>query len=249
MRSAQIRRFAQRLLRLCAIVALMVTKPGWGQLAPVTMQVSMGKSGKHTVASGPRDADVVVWLRALDPAIKAAEPPLTERPKLTQFHKSFHPHLLVIRVGTVVDFPNRDPFFHNVFSLFEGKRIDLGLYEAGATNSVRFDRAGVSFLFCNIHPEMSAVVVVVDTPYFGISDRSGSISIANIPNGRYEVHYWAERGLPDALKRLTRVVTISNSHRALDSVQIAENPNFTLVHKNKYGEDYVPAPSTDYTHP
>jgi len=65
--------------------------------------------------------------------------------------------VLVVPVGSVVDFPNHDPFFHNVFSLFDGKRFDLGLYEAGATNSVRFDRLGVSFLFCNIHPEMSAV--------------------------------------------------------------------------------------------
>ena len=91
--------------------------------------------------------------------------------RLTQHNKSFEPHLLVVPVGAVVQFPNRDPFFHNVFSLFEGKRFDLGLYEAGTTRNVSFDRPGVSYIFCNIHAEMSAVVIALDTPYYGISNR------------------------------------------------------------------------------
>ena len=91
--------------------------------------------------------------------------------RLTQHNKSFEPHLLVVPVGAVVQFPNRDPFFHNVFSLFEGKRFDLGLYEAGTTRNVSFDRPGVSYIFCNIHAEMSAVVIALDTPYFGVSSR------------------------------------------------------------------------------
>ena len=66
--------------------------------------------------------------------------------------------------GSSVEFPNRDPWFHNVFSLFNGKRFDLGLYEAGSTRTVHFDREGISFIFCNIHPEMSAVIVVLRTP-------------------------------------------------------------------------------------
>src|SRR5882762_1954412 len=110
------------------------------------------------------------------------------------------PHVLVVPVGSAVDFPNRDPFFHNVFSLFDGKRFDLGLYEAGASNSVRFDRLGVSFLFCNIHPEMSAVVIAVDTPYYGVSDRAGNITVSGVPDGTYEVHVWHERSLAEDLK-------------------------------------------------
>jgi hypothetical protein len=168
---------------------------------------------------------------------------------LIQSHKTFEPHVLVVQAGSTVDFPNRDPFFHNVFSLFEGKRFDLGLYEAGTANSVRFDRVGVSFLFCNIHPEMSAVVVSVDTPYFGVSDSAGNVTIANVPDGRYEVHYWAERGLPESLKQLIRTVSIASSSRSLTSVQIAENPDFTTTHKNKYGQDYTPPPNTDYSRP
>jgi plastocyanin len=224
---------------------LLATEFARGQQAPVTIQVAVGShNNEKPWAEG--NANIAVWLKPLNAAVPS-DPP--KRQKLVQIHKAFEPHMLVVQVGSVVDFPNRDPFFHNVFSLFEGKRFDLGLYEAGATNSVRFDRVGVSFLFCNIHPEMSAVVVSVDTPYYGLSDRSGKVTIANVPDGRYELHFWSERGLPESLKQLTRAVTISSSSRNLPAVQIAENPNFTLLHKNKYGQDYVPPPNGEYPHP
>ena len=81
--------------------------------------------------------------------------------------------MLVVPAGSLVEFPNRDPFFHNVFSLFEGKRFDLGLYEAGTTRTVRFDRPGISYIFCNIHPEMSAVIITVSTPLYAIAKEDG----------------------------------------------------------------------------
>jgi hypothetical protein len=168
---------------------------------------------------------------------------------LTQHNKTFEPHVLVVEVGTVVQFPNKDPFFHNIFSLFDGKRFDLGLYEAGTTRSVRFDRPGISYLFCNIHAEMSAVVVAVETPYYAISNSSGNISIHDVPDGRYQLHVWYERTLPEDLKGLTVPVTISDSERSLGAIKVIENPNFTLAHKNKYGQDYVPPPSPGYPSP
>jgi hypothetical protein len=116
---------------------------------------------------------------------------------------------------------------------------------------VRFDRVGISFLFCNIHEGMNAVVVAVPTPYFGISDASGHVSIPNVPDGKYQMEVWFERSSPADLKNLERTVTISNgaSSRALETVHIVDNPNFTLAHKNKYGEDYVPPPSSGYSAP
>ena len=96
---------------------------------------------------------------------------------------------------------------------------------------------------------MSAVVVSVDTPYFGLSDRSGSIHIRNVPNGRYQMNVWFERASPESLKKLGRIVTISDSGRSLGTIRIPENPNFTLAHKNKYGLEYVPPPSSDYDRP
>jgi plastocyanin len=196
-------------------------------------------------------SEIVVWLKPLDPAAKSETIDASNQRKfqLVQHNKTFQPHVLVVPVGTVVDFPNRDPFFHNVFSLFDGKRFDLGLYEAGASNSVRFDRLGVSFLFCNIHPEMSAVVVAVDTPYYGVSDRKGNLAIQNVPNGRYELRVWYERSLPEDLKTLTRTVAISSFSKDLGAIQVPENPSFTSAHKNKYGQDYTPPPVPGYSHP
>src|SRR5579862_4389375 len=101
----------------------------------------------------------------------------------------------------------------------------------------------------NIHAEMSAVVVVVTTPYYAISNSSGNISIQDVPDGRYQLHVWYERTLPEDLKSLAAPVTISHSERSLGAIKVIENPNFTLAHKNKYGQDYVPPPSPGYTSP
>ncbi len=152
---------------------------------------------------------------------------------------------------TPVQFPNKNPFPHNVFSLFDGKRFDLGFYEAGASKTVHFDCPGVGFFFCNIHPEMSGAVVAVDTPYFGMSDRNGRVTVPNVPDGRYQLNVWYERSLPEDLKTAGRTVKISEATRFLEPVCVVENPNFTLEHKNKYGQDYIPPAKTSpaYNHP
>lgn len=223
--------------------------------APVSVKVEVVSPKAPKKSAQPRDpgdaSDIVVWLSPLSPgAGSTAASSDRFSPHITQINKSFDPHVLVIQVGTPVQFPNKDPFLHNVFSLFDGKRFDLGFYEAGSSKTVHFDRPGVSYLFCNIHPEMSGAVVAVDTPYFGMSDRSGHVSIANVPDGRYELNVWYERSLPEDLKAAGRVVTISGATRTLDAVHVVENPNFSLEHKNKYGQDYVPpASSSPVYHP
>ena len=190
-------------------------------------------------------SDAVVWL---DPAQRAEVP--TPPPsghndhlRLEQHNKSFEPSLLVVPVGSVVEFPNRDPFFHNVFSLFEGKRFDLGLYEAGSTRNVVFDRPGISYIFCNIHPEMSAVVIALETPYYGVSNPRGEVLIRSVPPGRYVIHVWHQSSLPETLNGLTREVAISQSEPSLGVIRVAET---TLLqnHKNKYGRDYDPSAPT-----
>ena len=194
---------------------------------------------------------MAVWLVPLD---RAAQPPAMvvpsrHAPQIVQHNKSFQPHILVVEVGTVVQFPNKDPFFHNIFSLFDGQRFDLGLYESGSSRAVRFDRPGVSFLFCNIHPEMSAVIVAVETPYFGLSDHSGHLAIPGVPDGRYEMRVWYERGLPEDLKGLNQRIVISESTRSLGTIHLLNNTNFTTAHENKYGQDYVPPPRPNYVRP
>jgi plastocyanin len=219
-------------------------------LPPVTVKVGIvnPQSAKKPVA--PKESadvsNIVIWLTPLAPGagVVSAPPSGHSAPQIAQINKSFDPHVLVIQVGMPVQFPNKDPFLHNVFSLFDGKRFDLGFYEAGSSKTVHFDRPGVSFLFCNIHPEMSGAVVAVDTPYFGTSDRNGRVTILNVPDGRYLLNVWYERSLPEDLKAAGRTVVISDAARFLEPVRVIENPNFTLKHKNKYGQDYIPPAKT-----
>jgi plastocyanin len=249
------RRFAQRrrvrgyasLASLCLCAWALVLR---AQEGAVTIKVTVLSSSAGKKA-GADSSNVVVWLAPLEPAADpgSSARPSRPAPQVAQINKNFEPHLLVIQTGAAVEFPNKDPFLHNVFSLFDGKRFDLGFYEAGSSKKVHFDRPGVSFLFCNIHPEMSAAVVAVDTPYFGISDRSGRVTIPGVPDGHYQLNVWYERSLPEELKKLSRTVSISEATRLGESLEIPENPNFTLMHKNKYGQDYTPSGNSSYGRP
>ena len=210
-------------------------------------QVNLGArvalvNGDNTGGAGEA-GNVVLWLTPVgSPSAAMAE--TAKHPRLVQKNKSFDPHVLVVPVGSVVEFPNRDPFFHNVFSLFEGKRFDLGLYEAGSTRDVRFDKPGISYIFCNIHPEMSAVVIALDTPYYGISDQRGEVVIPNVPSGRYTLRIWYEAALPESLKAMTREVTVSESASTLGVLRLTA-AGLSQSHKNKYGRDYDrPAPDS-----
>jgi plastocyanin len=185
------------------------------------------------------NSNAAVWLTSLDgtPNNERATP---RRFRLIQQYKRFTPHVLVVPVGSVVEFPNLDPFFHNVFSLFEGERFDLGLYEAGTTHAVSFDRPGVSYIFCNIHPEMSAVVVAVATPFYAVSDRSGGIAIPDVPPGRYLLHAWHERCTPEVLKAFPREILVSEKEESFGTIRLTESEDLVSHHKNKYAQDYIP---------
>jgi len=221
----------------------------WAQSISVTANVALVTNGKKKDLTA---SNVVLWLSPAGgvPAPTAPPDPALPKPRLVQKNKSFEPHVLVVPVGTMVEFPNRDPFFHNVFSLFEGKRFDLGLYEAGSTRDVLFDKPGISYIFCNIHAEMSAVVIALSTPYYGISNPQGQVAIAHVPPGRYMLRVWYEAALPELLNTLTREVTISETASSLGSMRLpASTPPET--HKNMYGDDYAPpAPGNPaYSHP
>src|SRR5206468_104956 len=107
----------------------------------VTGRIELIRSG---APSSRNNANGIVWLTRLGDPVALTLPSSSSKPVLLQRNKSFSPHLLVVPVGSQVVFPNKDPFFHNVFSLFEGKRFDLGLYEAGSSRTVLFDREGIS---------------------------------------------------------------------------------------------------------
>ena len=196
-------------------------------------------AGRTNARYGPVPSTVVWLIPVPGGSIELDSPkPSTKNPRLVQKNKSFEPHLLVVPAGSMVEFPNRDPFFHNVFSLFEGKRFDLGLYEAGTTRTVHFDRPGISYIFCNIHPEMSAVIITVGTPLYAIAAHDGQVNIGNVPYGRYVLHIWSEGMGPENEKPFTREITIGNDATSLGVIRVPEANGQRMAHKNKYGRDY-----------
>jgi plastocyanin len=126
-----------------------------------------------------------------------------QRGRMDQRNETFLPNVLAITVGTVVDFPNNDSTYHNVFSLSKPRRFDLGRYAKGRSKSVRFDRPGVVRVFCDIHSHMSAFVIVFNHRYFDTTDAEGRYRIDAIPPGTYNVAAWH-----DGATRETRTVTI-----------------------------------------
>lgn len=238
----------KRLIAGCISVLLFCGAISFAQNVTVTGRVLLAKSDKKAKSS----ANVVIWLTPVGDTPAAVWPARDPRdpPRLVQKNKSFSPHVLVVPVGSIVQFPNQDPFFHNVFSLFEGKRFDLGLYEAGTTRDVHFDRVGISYIFCNIHAEMSAVVIALNTPYYAISDRRGQLIVPGVPAGNYMMHVWYESALPETLGRFTREVMVSENSSSLGVLRLPAG-TLTGSHKNKYGQDYPPpAPdSPTYEHP
>ena len=184
----------------------------------------------------PHAVPAVVWL---SPVAGTPSPGFTARGPYTllQKNRTFVPHLQVVPVGAVVQFPNADPYFHNVFSLFDGKRFDLGLYEAGSTKAVTFSREGVSYIFCNIHPEMSAVIVTLSTPYFAQARTGDVLSVHNVPAGEYDLEVWVEGVQVSALDHLTRRVRVTPGVIDLGEVDVMAAPN-EAKHLDKFGHPY-----------
>jgi plastocyanin len=117
---------------------------------------------------------------------------------MDQRNETFVPHVLAITTGTTVDFPNSDRIYHNVFSLSKTERFDLGRYAVGHSRSVRFDRAGIVRVFCDIHSHMNAFILVFSHPFFAVSDAEGRYHIDNVPPGTYNVIAWNEGVSSDA---------------------------------------------------
>jgi plastocyanin len=195
----------------------------------------------HERSGREGNEDVVVWLTPLSPDFHPP-PAHARRYQIVQKDKQFHPHVLAVPVGAPVEFPNEDPWFHNVFSMYKGEKFDLGLYEAGTSRTVRFDRPGVSFIFCNIHPEMSAYILVLETPFFAVSNDRGQIKIADVPPGRYRLEVWFERAESADMKKLSREITIGSSANgsevSLGKIEIRESALAIPPHTDKHGQQY-----------
>jgi plastocyanin len=214
----------------CTALTLMAVAPALAAQAAVRGRIAiLEKSGKPTTDL----QNAVVWI---EPAAGAARA-VPGRTQIAMESKRFVPRVRVVTVGSTVEFPNADPFRHNVFSNTRPSAFDLGLYERGQTRGARFDRAGVHPIFCNIHAQMVAYVIAVATPYFAQAEPDGRFAIADVPAGRYTLRAWHERG-----GQQTREVEVAAS--GLDGIEVAlDARRYRFVqHKNKFGQDYESGP-------
>lgn len=203
---------------------------GWaGAAGPVVAQVS----GRVVVTDvggrvAPDLGDAVIFLGGRGP--RGAAP---ARPELALDGRQFRPRVLAIPAGTTINFPNLDPFNHNVFSLSEGNTFDLGLYGRGESRNRRFTRAGLVRIFCNIHPRMSAFIVVRDNAYYTQPGADGSFTIPAVPPGTYTLHVWHERA-PEVNQEITVPVGgLSGLALSMDASGYR-----WAQHRNKYGQEY-----------
>jgi len=158
---------------------------------PVAGRPSVSQLGQTTTPA-PVDRRAVVYLESAPRAAFAELRP--GRARLDQRGEQFIPHILAVTAGTVVDFPNNDTVFHNVFSLSQPRTFDLGRYAPGRTGSVRFARPGIVPVFCDIHSQMSAYVLVFSHPFFAVTDSNGTYEISGVPPGSYTLVVWSEFG-------------------------------------------------------
>ena len=184
--------------------------PVFAQATPLgalrgTVQINAPMAVPHTSAAAGNHAaesyrHAVVYF---DPAPTVSEPLPEGRAVMRQRDTSFVPHLLAVTVGTTVEFPNDDQIYHNVFSLSKPRRFDLGRYAAGRSKGVRFDKPGIVRVFCDIHSQMNAFILVFDHRFYAVTDAEGRYRIERIPPGSYRVTAWYE-----GVARQTQELTI-----------------------------------------
>jgi plastocyanin len=173
-------------------------------------------------------SDVVVYVDGA-----RAKPRPAAHATVTMKGKAFTPRVLVVGVGTTVDFPNEDPIFHNVFSVSGDNRFDLDLYKRPKSGSWTFVHPGLARVYCNIHPQMSAVVLVRDNPFFTKAASDGSFSLEGVPAGRYTLKAWHERGGETSAE-----VVVPTDGRVAGELHLDASAYKQLPHKNKFGKDY-----------
>ena len=212
---------------LIAALALAVS-PGLGAATVNGKVMFMTRRGQN-----PAVSETLVWL---EPAAKTYKKPAATFTMTTR-SKTFLPHVMAVPAGSTISFPNEDPIAHNLFSLAPGNTFDLGLYRKGAGKTHKFDTAGTVNVYCNVHPNMSAVVHVMSTPFYGFTDASGNYSF-DVPPGKYRVVAWNEQGGTSAPSELEIRADGTVTGATLLTI---DGRNFRISqHKNKFGQSYRP---------
>ena len=234
-----------RWLTIFSLAEVLLLAPAGAGAGGVSGAVEITNSKEPAVRKNKDYSGVVLWL---EPIERTAPPPPARRVKMVQLSRHFVPHVVSIPVGGTVDFPNADPIFHNAFSNFSGQPFDIGLYAPGTSKSETFRTAGIVRVFCNIHPTMSAIIVVMATPWYATTDASGKFTMPNVPAGDYQLRIFYERALPENLRFLERRITVSENGMTLPLISISETGYIPIPHLNKFGKPYGPLPN-DGTYP
>jgi plastocyanin len=185
---------------------------------------------RTATAPGARPATAIVYAEPMD----AAPPRRPGRFTMQQREKGFRPHVLAVPVGSTVEFPNEDPIFHNVFSLAGPEPFDLGLYRGGDSRTRTFTAPAAYRVFCNIHPQMAALIVVVPTPYVAIV--SDGRYVLDLPPGRYRVTALSDRAAAVTAETVSTTGASAGPELTLDESRWVAAP-----HKNKHGQEYPAA--------
>jgi plastocyanin len=205
--------------------------PAAGSAGLVSGRVTLVKGGVARADA----SNAVVWIEGPRRGSGAGGPL-----QMIQESKRFAPRVLIVPRQGTVDFPNNDPIFHNVFSVSGGNRFDLGLYRSGATKSRSFAEPGLVRVYCNIHPQMVGFLMVVDSEFAAITDKSGSFRFDDVPAGTWTLKAWHEEGTETSVPLL--VPLASNSPLTVSIDTSAYRP---IPHKNKYGKEYPPQSGSD----
>jgi plastocyanin len=209
-------------LRVASLLACLSAAPATA--GTVAGRVELIEKGGKKAADA---SEVVVWIEG----VKAKAQPVTAEIRMKG--KAFVPHVLAVPVGSTVKFPNDDAIFHNVFSVSGDNRFDLDLYKKPKAGVWTAQHPGVVRVYCNIHPQMSAIVVVHDNPFVAMASRDGRFALEGVPEGRYRVTAWHERAEPASLD-----VVVAAEGQAAANLTLDASKFRRARHKNKHGQDY-----------
>lgn len=206
--------------------------------ATLAGRVELLDRGGHLPARGESVEDVVVWFEPLWPQPEQTGPgAVAGRAELETRNKEFVPRVLPVSAGTTVRFPNRDPILHNAFSVSRGNSFDLGLAGRGPGAEVVFDRPGVVRVFCNVHHDMVAYILVLDTPYFSRPDERGRFVLRGVPPGPGTLHAWHERA-EEAAAPATVSEPSPSAPREPVQLRLEVTKPRIPPHLNKFGRRY-----------
>jgi plastocyanin len=222
------------LIHLLGAFLALTSPPSLPTTGTVSGRVVLLRSGRPAADA----SNAAVWIEGLRRS--SGDAPGTVRGEMKSERKRFAPRVVVVPRRDVVEFPNVDPIYHNVFSVSGENRFDLGLYRSGASRRHRFDEPGLVRVYCNIHPTMVGFVQVVDSDYTAVTGAEGAFRFESVPPGTYQVRAWHEEAGETTAALHVRAGENASVELTLDASGFRPQP-----HKNKYGKDYPPPPPDD----